>query len=112
MRPAAAKKDVGPRIFSERERILWEALDSFIQRHEGWIISLKDVSPLRFECRADCRLPELLTSMGYSVTNAGMNERLMPFTEMVIVAGSSRTIERQHVGPIMVSVYSFPMPGF
>jgi hypothetical protein len=101
----------GPRIFSERERILWESLSWYIERHEGIITSLIDTSPIMFQCRMDNpMLAERLESMGYTVRPGGTTERLMPHTEMVTRAGSSAPVPVQHVAPVAVMVYSFALP--
>jgi hypothetical protein len=84
---------------SKRQRALWEALNSFIQRNGGWVTSQPDCSPIRFECPINYPLPTLLEGMGYTLAESGTAERLLP-------------IDGGQIGPTTVAVWVFDLPPF
>jgi hypothetical protein len=45
-----------------------------------------------------------------SIRHIGTNERLMPVTETLKEHGKNTTMTRQHVAPIVVSVFEFRLP--
>jgi hypothetical protein len=98
-----------PALARERRR-LWQKLNDYISDNDGWTISQPDLATIRFECRADSSLPDLLQSAGHDVVSAGTNERLLPVTETITEHGTARKVARQHVAPIVVSVFEFRLP--
>jgi ABC-type taurine transport system substrate-binding protein len=96
-------------VVGQRQKILWDALASYVRRHNGWVVSQPDVSPIRFECAPTATLPEILRQQGYEVREAGTAERLLPVTEMV-AQSATRTVARQHVEPTMIAVFELDMP--
>ena len=99
-----------PRAFDEKQREFWGALNDYIRENEGFIVSEPHTVNIRFECRPDCDLPELLKAKGYDLTSAGVNERLMPVVELVREHGSIRKVVRQHIEPQAMAVYEFKLP--
>jgi hypothetical protein len=99
-----------PKGFSEREREFWGALNDYIRENEGFSVSEPHAPFIRFECRPESDLPDLLRAKGYSVNSAGTNERLMPVTELVREHGSIRKVVRQHVAPTTVAAFEFGLP--
>jgi hypothetical protein len=75
-----------PKISEQRKR-LWDALNAFIQKSGGWLISAPGERWLRVEVERGSSLPTKLTEFGYDVRSAGVSTRvtsngLMP-TEFV-----------------------------
>jgi hypothetical protein len=95
---------------SQKQRELWERLNKYIMANGGWIVSQPDISPIRFECPLDSDLPETLRQAGHQVVEYGTHERLMPITETLKEHGLNTTVTRQHVAPIVVSVFEFRLP--
>jgi chaperone required for assembly of F1-ATPase len=99
-----------PKAFSERQREFWNQLRDWVHQNEGWIVSEPHTPLIRFECRAESELPQLLRAKGYDLNSAGTNERLMPVTELVREHGCIRRVARDHIAPQMVSVFEFKLP--
>ena len=100
-----------PKTLDQKQRKLWQALNSFISEHGGWMVSQPDTEPLRFECRSESELPESLRDLGYDVVSAGTGERLLPVIhETIRQDGGVTRITVQHVAPIVVSVFEIRLP--
>jgi hypothetical protein len=97
------------RQVSQKNKILWDALASYVRRHHGWVVSQPDISPIRFECAPTATLPEILRQQGYGVREAGTAERFLPVTETARDL-SGRKVERQHVALTMIAVFELDMP--
>jgi hypothetical protein len=105
--PSERQKDLA----SERRKQLWAAVQEFITKHGGWIVSLPNGTPIRFECRADnLELPVELRRLGYAVRNAGNVERLLPIVETMSQHGRQEKIQREQVGLIPVEIHELNLP--
>jgi hypothetical protein len=100
-----------PKGFGEKERKFWGFLRDYITDNEGFITSQPNTSPIRFECWPDSILPQLLNSMGFTVTGAGTAERLMPISETRRL-NANTTVTTQQIGPATLAVYQFSPPQF
>jgi hypothetical protein len=96
--------------FTEQQREFWNGLNSFIRENEGFTVSEPHTASIRFECRPESDLPDILRAKGYGVNSAGTNERLMPVTELIREHGSIRKVARDHITPEIVSVFEFRLP--
>jgi hypothetical protein len=99
-----------PKI-SKAERALWNGINDFARELGGWTTSEPGVFPLRLECQIGSSLPEVLQELGHSVRHLGTHERLMPTTEIVAEAGSTRKVVRQQVAPGVAAVYELSLKG-
>jgi hypothetical protein len=99
-----------PRAFDEKQREFWGALNDYIRENEGFTVSEPHTPLIRFECRPESDLPELLRAKGYDVNSAGTGERLLPVVELVREHGGTRKVIRQHIEPQAVAVYEFKLP--
>jgi hypothetical protein len=95
---------------NERQRELWSALNDFIRENDGVVVSQPGVSVIRFECRRESGVPELLRGLGYEVVSAGTSECLMPITEVLTEQATNTKVTRQHVGPVEVAIFEFKLP--
>jgi hypothetical protein len=76
-----------PVTMTERQKRLWDALNDFIRKSGGWLVSTPNEKYLRVEVERGSSLPTKLTEFGYDVRSAGVSTRvtsngLMP-TEFV-----------------------------
>jgi hypothetical protein len=96
-----------PHAEIERQKSLWEGLNEFITRSGGWVVSPRDVSPVRFEIRAGSDLPSALRQLGYEIRNAGINERCLP---IMSEHGRNQKTQREQIGLVPVEIYEFIIP--
>jgi hypothetical protein len=61
---------------SEKYKALWSALNAFIHRNGGWLVSLPYERCLRLEARQDSELPDKLYDLGYDLKLTGSNTRI------------------------------------
>jgi hypothetical protein len=99
-----------PPSINERQKALWAALNEFVTKHGGWIVSPRDASPIRFECRAASELPSDLRRLGYDVRSLGSSDRSLPIIETVTQAGSVTSMTMQNVAPATVEIFQFKLP--
>jgi len=106
--PMSAKPQ---QAFSEHRQKLWRLEADYIREQGGWVTSIQNTSSVRFECPMESKLPTLLMAAGYDVRCAGTGERLLPMIiETVKQDGGITTITNQHVGPVEVGIFEFPIP--
>jgi hypothetical protein len=60
---------------AERRRELWGALHAEIRNAGGFVTSVPDASPVRFECSIGSSLPDKLKQFGYPVQGVGTTEK-------------------------------------
>jgi hypothetical protein len=63
-RPNAAEEAAK---ISQQRRNLWDALNEFIRKDSGAIVSVKYASPIRIEAATDSELPARLRELGYDL---------------------------------------------
>lgn len=102
-------KPLKPQPITKAQRDLWFELNTIIRECGAWTVTQPDVFPIRFECPMDSQAPVYLAEFG-SVRHIGTHERLMPVTETLKEHGRNTTVTRQHVAPIVVSVFEFRLP--
>jgi hypothetical protein len=93
----------------ERQRLLWEALESYISRNGGWVTSVAYAPSIRFEVEPGSELPELLRDKGYALRDAGATERFLPVAEEVKQRGGTK-ITVQHLVPTAISIFQLELP--
>jgi hypothetical protein len=64
-----------PKISEQRKR-LWEALNEFIHKSGGWLVSSPGEKYLRVEIERGSALVTTLDQMGYDVRSAGVSTRV------------------------------------
>ena len=96
---------------SDKQRMVWDAFSNHIRKHNGWVVSERDKSPMRFECTASSKLPDILEDLGYQLRSCGTSQRVgVPVIEEVREHGSKKTKQVTHTGLAMVSIYEFDLP--
>ena len=60
----------------EKQRRLWDALNSFVMAHGGWITSPPGHRAIRIECVKDSSIPAQLASAGYQPHHVGSHLRI------------------------------------
>ena len=93
----------------EQLRELWSRLLAFIKNRGGFVTSIIDKSPLRFECPQGSTLPDALREKGFEARSCGTSERLMPKSEIVKQPGTTGTRTVQSMMPTVVSVYEIDL---
>jgi hypothetical protein len=63
-RPSAAEEAAK---VSQQRRSLWDALNEFIRKDGGAVVSVKYTSPIRIEAATDSELPARLRELGYDL---------------------------------------------
>jgi hypothetical protein len=86
-----------------------DRLRSKIHDNGGWVVSEPYRDTIRFECRIDNELPQLLAGMGYQLRQAGVSEKLLPVAKEVRQAGNVTKIIDQALAPTEVCVFEFEM---
>jgi hypothetical protein len=98
------------KALSTSQKKLWKRLNEFITDNGGWIVSQPDIPTIRFEYTTeDSNLPDLLREAGHDVRYLGTHERLIPST--VCEQRGTKTFNSQSVGPGVVNVFQFDLPG-
>jgi hypothetical protein len=88
----------------------WLQLNRTILHHEGWIVSAEDAFPIRFECKPDNPLPEILRSAGYQIDHRGTEDRFLPVPQEVHEHGRRETVTRDVVKPVAVEIFHLRLP--
>ena len=62
----------------EKLKSMFDAMNAFISRNNGWVTSVRGNPEMRFDALPDSALPDELRRRGYVVTEIGEGERILP----------------------------------
>jgi hypothetical protein len=62
---------------TKKRRELWSAINSFVGRNGGWLVSAPHDPWLRIETRQDSELSDRLYDLGYDLRSTGTSERII-----------------------------------
>jgi hypothetical protein len=116
--PGPLKHDVADR----KDR--FAALNDYITKGGGWLVSIPGDVEMRFEALPDSALPAALRDLGYIVEKTGETQRILPHavTErfetsssgalIVAVEGSTKpvTVKLHHAGIAIVDQFDLRLP--
>jgi hypothetical protein len=71
---------------TENRKLLWQALNQFISRHGGYLISPPHVKRLLVEVPQYSELPDKLADLGYNLQMAHTNTRIIGGNFVPVVA--------------------------
>jgi hypothetical protein len=86
-RPNAAEEAAK---ISQQRRNLWDALNEFIRKDGGAIVSVKYTSPIRIEAATDSELPARLPGIEYDIA---MEAKASATANLLVGAGASASID-------------------
>ena len=103
---------------------LFGTLNTFVTRHNGWLVSIPGDVPIRLQVLPGSTLPDALRKLGYFVERTGQTQRILPnaITEELelsasgamvpVTAGSTRPVTTRitHAGLATVVQYDLRLP--
>lgn len=109
---AAKPPDKNAAAIAEREKRqeLFSALNEFIRKNGGAVVSVPGAERMRIEVPVNSQLPAKLSGMGYSLLFLGTSERILSGGRIEVIVEHGKQVTRRHAAIVPVEIIELHYP--